>query len=84
VSDTTIPFTKNEALKTSGGSLPTGIDREDYEELLVTIREDGLQELTPQELDIVKQVIEHQKSTGTATPSQDGPQKAPEGPQPGY
>ena len=82
MSDTTIPFTEDEALKTYGGPLPTGVDPEKYEELLVTIKEDGLQELRPQERDIIKQVIEHQKSVSINPPPQPV-QDAPSGVEPG-
>lgn len=82
VTTTTIPFTKSEALNTRGGPLPAGVAPEGYAELLVTVDEDGLQELTPRECDIITQVIDHQKSVSVGTPSPQPAQKRVEDTQP--
>jgi hypothetical protein len=59
---TTIPFTENEALRTYGGPLPGGIDREDYENILGNLEADGLESLEIWEINDIKRVIEYQKS----------------------
>ena len=68
MSNTNFPFTKNEALDTSGGSLPAGIDQEEYEGILDTLATDGPEGLEPGERDTLKQVIEHQKSVSSNSP----------------
>lgn len=84
MSATTIPFTKDEALDTSGGSLPAGVvDQEEYEGILDTLATDGPEGLEPRELDTIKQVIEHQKSVSMGTPSPQPAQDAPSGVEPG-
>jgi hypothetical protein len=82
VSDTTIPFTKDEALDTSGGSLPAGIERKEYESLLYELEDKGLEKLKPSKLKTIKKVIEHQRSVSMGTPSQQPAQDAPSGVEP--
>jgi hypothetical protein len=66
-----IPFTENEALGTSGGPLPAGMDREKYERTLSNLEADGLEILELWEIKDIERVIKHQKSVKVGVPSQD-------------
>jgi hypothetical protein len=68
---TITPLTKDEALRTYGGPLPPGIDREEYEGSLGALKADGVESLESWEINTIKRVIEHQKSVNVGAPSQD-------------